>query len=125
MPLTDLTTAQIAVSTKKQVATNVKAQIDKMSKTELVELVLGTLTVSDTPVCVYRKEDGQIESQVEVFRDAETGARVGGCITTWTYYEKSGCVDEITISQRDAGDREIERRVIKHFEDGRQPTVTK
>ena len=123
MPLTDLTTTQIASSTKTTLATNVKAQVDKMSKTELVQLVLGTLTLSDTPVCVYRKEDGQIESVTETYKDAETGAKTGGKVTTWTYYEKTGCVDEIATVLTDAAGKEIERRVIQHFEDGRQPTV--
>lgn len=119
--LTSLTTEQLQSATKAQIIANVSGVLTAKSKRDLVVLLLGTDRVSDVPKCVYRKEDGQIESQTEVFRDAETGARTGGCVTTWSYYEKTGCVDEIAISQRDAADKETAKVVIKHYEDGRQP----
>ena len=42
----------------------------------------------------------------------------------WTY-DKDGCVDEITTSKKDVADKAIGGTVVvKHYPDGKQPTVS-
>ena len=82
---------------------------------DLLIQITGSETIADEPVRTYRK-DGQIESQSETFRDVETNEIVSTKQMTWTYY-KTGEVDEITITENG------KTKVIKHYIDGRQPTV--
>ena len=118
---TDLTSEQIRTATKEQIVANINSTLARMSKRDLVVLLLETETVSDTPVCTYGK-DGQIAKQVEVERDVATGEKVSGRVIEWTYY-KTGEVDKIIVSQRSAADKEIGRKVIQHYLDGKRPTV--
>jgi hypothetical protein len=115
--LVNLTLEQLRAATKAQIVADITA---KMTKRDLlIFLNDGSDKVQDEPKRTYCK-DGQQESQIEVERDVETGARTGGKVISWSYYP-TGEVDEITISLRDATDKETARKVIKHFVDGRQP----
>lgn len=87
-----------------------------MSKRDLLILANGSDRIVDDPIRSYR-EDGQIEFQTETARDVETGEVVYSKVITWSYYE-TGEVDEITILEQG------NKKVIKHFLDGRQPEVT-
>ena len=123
--LTNYSLDQLRAATRPQILTAISNHLSVMTKRQLVLWLLDrddqNSAVSDAPICAYRK-DGQVESRIEVERDVETGARVGGRVTTWTYFP-TGEVDTITISERNAADKETAKRVIKHFTDGRQPTV--
>ena len=123
--LTNYSLDQLRAATKPQILTAISSRLTAMTRRQLVLWLLDlddqNSAVSDAPIGAYRK-DGQVESQIEVERDAETGARVGGRVTTWTYFP-TGEVDTVIISERNAADKEMAKRVIKHFTDGRQPTV--
>ncbi len=128
MPLANLTLDQLRAATKAQIITAIDNKLTAMTKQQIIALVWSVvapddITVSDAPVIVTRP-DKQPASQTEVTRDT-LGARVGGRVTTWTYFEneKGKPVDTITISERDATDKETVRRVIKHSASGGQPTV--
>lgn len=128
MLLADITLPALQAATKAQIVAKITDKLALMTKRQLVALVWSVvapddITVADAPIIVTRK-DGQIESQVEVTRDA-LGVRTGGRMTTWTYFEneKGKPVDTITISERDAADKETAKRVIKHFMNGKQPEV--
>lgn len=103
---------------RKQTITQLRAAIAPTKRDALI-LLNGGDKVADEPIRTYRK-DGQIESQSETTRDVETGAVVSGRALTWTYYP-TGEVDEITIVETDAAQKEIGWKLIKHFPDGTQP----
>ena len=114
--LTNLTLAQLRAATKAQLITAISNKLAAMTKRQIVFFLLDrdeqNRTVNDDPIVTCRK-DGQIESQTEIERDVETGAKTGSRVITWTYFP-GGNVDTITISQRDAADKEIARKVIRH-----------
>ena len=121
--LTNLTPKQLQTATKNEIAADIKSKIDGLAKRELIQLVLGTTIIADTPICIYRKEDGQAESQVEIVRDAETGAQVSCKVTTWEYF-KSGEIQFVRIRNYDAKNIETDGLEIEHFLD-RQPVARK
>lgn len=92
-------------------------------KRELTILLNGTDKVEATPIVVYRKEDGQIESLKRVVFDAVGGALLSEKMITYTYYD-TGEVDEIRIVETDGAGSVTEDKTIKHFVDGTQPEVT-
>jgi hypothetical protein len=107
-PITDL---------QKQTVTQLKTAVTAgMTKRDLLIIANGSDTISTEPTRTYRK-DGQIESQSEVIKDVETNAVILTKIITWSYYE-TGEVDEIAITENG------KKKVIKHYLDSRQPTVT-
>lgn len=106
-PITDL---------QKQTVTQLKtAATAGLTKRDLLIIANGSDTISTDPVRTYRK-DGQIASQVEVVKDVETNTVILTKTITWTYYP-TGEVDEITITENG------KTKVIKHYIDGRQPTI--
>jgi hypothetical protein len=90
-----------------------------LTKRDLLILAIGSDKLSDL-VSAYDK-DG-LEIKTETVRDVETNAVISTKIITYTLYPK-GEVDEITIVINDGSGKEISRKVIKHYEDGMQPTV--
>lgn len=116
---TSLSIAQLQAATKAQIVSDVTS---KMSKRDLIVSLVGADKVIDAPEISYAK-DGQIERQVETIRDVETNEIVSTKKINWTYYER-GEVDEITIIETDSKGKEVSRKVIKHYIDGRQPEVT-
>ena len=115
---TTLTLEQMKAATVGQIMADVVAQNDKRS---IVSELLGTDRISDRPVITY-DEKQRIVKRVETERDLLSGDVLGSVVTTHTYY-KTGEIEDITISQRDAKDKEIGGRTIKHFTDGRVPQV--
>lgn len=111
---------------KNKTLAQLRAQLVPDKRAALIQLNGGSETIVDSPVCKYSK-DGQIESQVETIRDVETGALVSTKTITWTYYDKEpgAPVDMIAIIEADAKGKEIGRKVIKHYADGRQPHEVK
>ena len=124
MNISNLTLAQLRAATKAQIITAIVNRLQDMTKRQIIIWLLDEVDrITDNPVRVHRP-DGQIESQTDVERDTETGAKTGSRVVTWTYYP-TGEVDEITITNKDAADKTIGKpKVIKHFTDGRQPEVT-
>ena len=119
----DVTLEQLRALTKAQIITKLSNWLTKnFTKRQLI-LWLMDIEVMDTPpVCTYR-EDGQIEYESTTLVDTETNLRVNKRETTWTYYA-TGEVNLITIKQYDANNALLHTKAIKHYKDGRQPTVT-
>ena len=115
---TSLTVAQLRTASKAAIISDIAST---MTKLDLIVLATGTDKLSDTPV-ITRRKDGQMFSQSEVTRDIETDAVLSSRDIYWTYY-KDGEVDEITIIEMDSGGKEISRKIIKHYLDGRQPEL--
>jgi hypothetical protein len=107
---------------KSQTLTQLRAQLAPTKRDALIALNGGDKISAS--VVTFRK-DGQAESQVETIRDVETNALMSTMTTAWTYYEKEKGVpvDTITIIETDASGKEIGRKAIKHYTDGRQPQV--
>lgn len=107
---------------KAKTLNQLRAQLVPDKRTALIALNGGDKT--STSVVTLRK-DGQVELQVETVCDVETGALTSTRTITWTYYEKEkgAPVDTITIIEIDASGKEIGRKAIKHYTDGRQPQV--
>lgn len=114
------TLEQIRAATKAQIINWITDKLNNMTKKQIIELVMEFVTVSRKPEITYRP-DGQVASRLDVEQDV-LAVKVGSVLTTHSYYP-GGEIDEIAISERDANDAEIRRRVIKHYLDGRQPTA--
>jgi len=115
---TTLTLEQMKAATVSQIMADVAAQNDKR---EIVSELLGQDRISDRPVITY-DEKHRIVKRVETERDLLTDDVLGSVVTTHTYY-KTGEIKDITISERDAKDKEIGGHTIKHFTDGRLPQM--
>ena len=114
----NLTPAQLRQMTRAEIRTAIVDAVSAMSKREMIVWLIQTDEVEDDPIDTY--ENGQIVRRVEITRGPETGARMRGRVTTWSYYA-TGEVDIITISNRDSADGEVSRKRIKHYRDGRPP----
>lgn len=97
--------------------TQLRTLIIPNKRAALIELNGGD-TVADDPITTYC-DDGQMESQTQIFRDVETLKEVSRKTIAWTYYD-TGEVDTITISETGKPDKKI-----KHYTDGRQPVTEK
>ena len=115
---TTLTLNELRAATVSQILADVEAQNDKR---EIVSELLGQDRISDRPTITY-DEKQRIVKRVEVERDLLTGEVLESRETTHSYY-KTGEIQDITITERDAKDAETARRTIHHFTDGRQPVV--
>lgn len=118
MPLiANLTLAQLRAATKAQIIAAIGNYLtNNFTKRQVIAFLLDADIVPDAPARTYGK-DGQIESETDVDRDAETGTIIARRTVSWTYYP-TGEVDTITITEGAAV------RIVKHYLDGRQPTVT-
>ncbi len=115
--IANLTLAQLRLATKAQIITAIANYLtNNFTKRQLIGFLIDAEVVSDPPVTTYRM-DGQIESETDTDRDAETGALVASRQVRWFYYP-TGEVDTITITQG------ATVRTIKHYLNRRQPTVT-
>ena len=100
---------------QKQTVEQLKATVTAdMTKRDLLIAAYGSDKTIETD-STYRK-DKQIESQTSTLKDIETNEVILTRTITWTYYPK-GEVDEITITENGKA------KIIKHYVDGRQPTV--
>jgi hypothetical protein len=124
MPLlSEITLEQLRSYTKAKIINWITTKLNGMTKRKLIMFLWDEIQeMQRDPIRTYRA-DGQIESQAEIQEDIETGAQTGKRTTAWTYYP-TGEVDEITISNYDALDGLLKRKIIKHYRDGKQPTVT-
>jgi hypothetical protein len=105
---------------QKQTVTQLKADLTAgMTKRDLLIIANGSDKLSDL-VSTFDKNGYEIKT--ETIRDVETNAIISVKTITYTLYPK-GEVDEITIIVKDGSGKEISRKVIKHYLDGKQPTV--
>ena len=115
---TTLSLEQMKVATVSQIMADVEANNDKR---EIVAELLGTDRISDRPTITY-DEKQRIVKRVEVQRDLLTDDVLRSVETTHSYY-KTGEIEDIVVSERDAKDKEIGGHTIKHFTDGRLPQM--
>jgi hypothetical protein len=119
----DVTLEQLRARTKAQIITKLSNWLtNNMTKRQLI-LWLMDIEVMDTPPVRTYRADGQIEYESTTLVDTETYLQVNKREVTWSYYP-TGEVDVITIKQYDSNDALIRTKAIKHYIDGRQPTVT-
>lgn len=128
--ITSLSLSQLRSSTKPQILAAWSAGLTALSKRQLImlDLVLRNtdipdqIRLADNTIRTFAA-DGQVLTEIDVDRDAETNAMIGGTSRTYTYYP-SGEIDTIVISARDASNTEIRRKTIRHYLNGDQPTVS-
>ena len=119
----DVTLEQLRSMTKTQIINRLSTWLtNHFTKRQLILWLMDIEVMNDEPVRTYRA-DGQITSETIVTRDTETNTQVNKRETTWTYYA-TGEVNLITIKQYDSNDVLLHTKAIKHYKDGRQPTVT-
>ena len=119
----DVTLAQLRALTKAQIISRLSTWLtNHFTKRQLILWLMDIEVLENDPVRTYRA-DGQIESETTIDVDTETNLQVNKRVVTWTYYA-TGEVDVITIKQYDSNDALIRTKAIKHYTDGRQPTVT-
>lgn len=126
--LSGLTLTQLRAATVAQIRTAMTTRLGLMTKRQLCILDLwcrefdpdALMTIDDDAVITTRP-DRQVASQTTVQRDV-LGVKTGSRAVAWSYYA-SGIVKDIMITDRDAADAQVAKRVIHHYEDGSQPTV--
>jgi len=119
----DVTLAQLRSMTKAQIISRLSTWLTKnMTKRQLILWLMDIEVMDDEPIRTYR-EDGQITSETTVTKDTETNLQVSKREVSWTYYA-TGEVNVITIKQYDGVNNLLRTKAIKHYKDGRQPTVT-
>jgi hypothetical protein len=119
----DVTLEQLRALTKTQIINKLSTYLtNNMTKRQLILWLMNMDVIDIEPVRTYRA-DGQIESETTITVGTETNAQVNKRVTTWTYYA-TGEVNVITIKQYDGSNNLLHTKAIKHYKDGRQPTVT-
>lgn len=119
----DVTLKQLHALTKTQIINKLSTWLtNNFTKRQLILWLMDMDVISIEPVRTYRP-DGQIASETIVTKDTETNLQVSKRAVTWTYYA-TGEVNVITIKQYDANNALLHTKAIKHYIDGRQPTVT-
>jgi len=119
----DVTLEQLRAMTKAKIIERLSTWLTKnMTKRQLILWLMDIEVVEDTPVRTYR-EDGQITSETTVTKDTETNQQVNKREVSWTYYA-TGEVNVITIKTYNGNNVLLHTKAIKHYKDGRQPTVT-
>ena len=119
----DVTLEQLRALTKAQIINRLSTWLtNHFTKRQLILWLMDIEVMDDEPVRTYRA-DGQISSETIVTKDTETNLQVNKRVVTWTYYA-TGEVNVITIKQYDANNVLLHTKAIKHYKDGRQPTVT-
>ena len=119
----DVTLEQLRSMTKTQIINRLSTWLtNHFTKRQLILWLMDMDVIRIEPVRTYRA-DGQIESETTITVDTETGLQVNKRVVTWAYYP-TGEVNVITIKQYDSNDVLLHTKAIKHYKDGRQPTVT-
>ena len=119
----DVTLEQLRSFTKTQIINKLSTWLTaNMTKRQLILWLMDIEVMNNPPVHIYRP-DGQIESESVVTVDTETNLQVSKRVTNWTYYP-TGEVHEITIQNYDGNNVLLRTKIIKHYTDGKQPTVT-
>lgn len=124
MLITDQTIEQLRAATVTQIRTALKNKIDLLTKKQLIEFILDFVDVFPSPLFWTYRKDKQPLTMLELSKDA-LGVKLGSRRVTWSYYgdEVGTPVDTITIETLDAADKVTVTRVVKHYKDGRQPSV--
>lgn len=119
----DVKLTQLRSLTKTQIINKLSTWLtNNMTKRQLILWLMDMEVIQIDPIRTYRA-DGQIESETTITVDTEANAQVNKRVTTWTYYA-TGEVNVITIKQYDGSNNLLHTKAIKHYKDGRQPTVT-
>ena len=119
----NVTLEQLRGMTKAQIINKLSTWLtNNFTKRQLILWLMDIEVMDNEPIRTYRA-DGQIASETIVTKDPETNLQVSKRVVTWTYYA-TGEVDIITIKQYDNNDALLRTKTIKHYKDGRQPTVT-
>jgi hypothetical protein len=119
----DVTLEQLRALTKTQIINKLSTWLTKnFTKRQLILWLMDIEVMDMPPIRTYRA-DGQIASETIVTKDTGTNLQVNKREATWTYYA-TGEVNVITIKQYDANNVLLHTKAIKHYKDGRQPTVT-
>ena len=119
----DVTLAQLRSFTKTQIINRLSTWLtNNMTKRQLILWLMDADVINIEPVRTYRA-DGQIASETTIEVDTETNLQVNKRVVTWTYYA-TGEVNVITIKTYDGENTLLRTKAIKHYKDGRQPTVT-
>jgi hypothetical protein len=107
---------------QKQTVTQLKTALTAdMTKRDLLIIANSGSDKLSEMVSTYDKNG--LEIKTETVKDVETNVVISTKVITYTLYPK-GEVDEITIVETDSKGAEVKRKVIKHYIDGKQPTVT-
>ena len=119
----DVTLEQLRSMTKTQIINRLSTWLtNHFTKRQLILWLMDIEVMPLDPVRTYRA-DGQIESETTIDVDPETNLQVSKRAVTWTYYA-TGEVNVITIKVYDGANNLVHTKAIKHYKDGRQPTVT-
>ena len=119
----DVTLEQLRSFTKTQLINRLSTWLtNNMTKRQLILWLMDIEVMDDEPIRTYR-EDGQITSETIVTKDTGTNLQVNKREVTWSYYP-TGEVDEIIIQNYDSNNALIKNKTVKHYIDGRQPTMT-
>jgi len=119
----DVTLEQLRALTKTQIINRLSTWLtNHFTKRQLILWLMDIEVMDDEPVRTYRA-DGQISSETIVTKDTETNLQVNKRVVAWTYYP-TGEVNVITIKVYDGANNLVHTKAIKHYKDGRQPTVT-
>jgi queuine/archaeosine tRNA-ribosyltransferase len=119
----DVTLEQLRAYTKTQIISKLSTWLkNNFTKRQLILWLMEIDVMQLEPERIYQV-DGQIASEISVTVDTETNLQVSKREVTWTYYA-TGEVNVITIKQYDANNVLLHTKAIKHYKDGRQPTVT-
>lgn len=126
MHWTTLSLAELRAATKADILRDVAQFIAaRFTKRQIIRwLVLGNMEGGGIPdrIIVTHDDQGRVIRMVKVWRDPETGERLGGTVITWDYFA-TGEVRFIIISDRDGNNTETRRRRIRHFRGGGQPVM--
>jgi len=119
----DVTLEQLRALTKAQIINRLSTWLtNNMTKRQLILWLMDIEVMDDEPIRTYR-EDGQITSETTVTKDTATNLQVNKRVVTWSYYPTNE-VNVITIKTYDGANNLLRTKAIKHYTDGRQPTVT-
>lgn len=119
----DVTLEQLRALSKTQIINKLSTWLtNNFTKRQLI-LWLMDIEVMETPAVRTYRTDGQVEYESVTMVDTEMNKHVSRRETTWLYYP-TGEVDTITIKHYDSSDALIRTKAIKHYTNGKQPTVT-
>ena len=122
--LSDYTIEDLRNATLLQIQTAISNKLKNLTKRQLIILILKVVDIDIESFEIQDREEGadgpngQIW-KLRIFRDV-LGNKLNSQRIEWTYYPNRS-IDEITTIQFDAANKEVSRKVIKHFKDGRQP----
>lgn len=119
----DVTLEQLRAATKEQIITKLSKWLtNNFTKRQLILWLMDIDAMEIEPIRVYRA-DGQVTKETSITVDTETNLQTNKRVTTWSYYV-TGEVNIITIKTYDGNNVLLKTKAIKHYTDGKQPTVT-